>query len=67
MDDFTDEELSDWGETLGGIPKFIVKKTLAASIQFIDSVEAVKTNTKASLQSSTTLIEATAMERGFSF
>jgi len=40
LDDFTDAELNDWGERLGGIPKFIVKKTLAASTQFVDSVEA---------------------------
>jgi len=29
-----------WSEWLGGIPKFLVKKTLAATTQFVNMVEA---------------------------
>ena len=39
-DEFSDVELMNWSECLGGIPNFLVKNTLAATAQFVNTVEA---------------------------
>ena len=38
--EFSDDELMNWSEQPDGIPKFLVKKTLAATTQFVNMVEA---------------------------